>query len=119
MEVKKLGHARLTYDNEPIVTYTKWTEDLKNENKFEHCVGMTGMTTTPTEGTITVDHAVPVDGEQFDYRAALRNGTILEMQVWEANGWRFAYKGFISAYKRDEGVKDSPVSNLTISVVPN
>ncbi len=118
MEVTRLGHARLTYKNKPIVAYTKWSEKLKSNSKIVHCAGMKGLSKGPSEVTITVSQAVPVAGEEDDYRKAVRNQEFVVMEVWETGGWVPKYKGTLSDYGRDDGVDTEPTSEITFVGVP-
>jgi hypothetical protein len=112
MQVSKAGHARIVYNHKPLVTYSKWSEDLKSNSSMVHCVGVTAISKKPTEVTITWTNAVLVNGEEQDYRAVLKSGAIVDMEVWETGGWKPMYRGILNSYKRDDGVDTDPTSDV-------
>jgi len=113
MEVVRLGHGRITFNHQPLVTYTKWKEDLKSNTSLVHCAGMTGVSKKPVEATITWTNAVPVAGEEQNYRTAVLTGETVIMEVWETGGWVPKYKGILQSISRDDGVDTDPTSDVS------
>ncbi|MBW2264096.1 MAG: hypothetical protein JRG91_19200 [Deltaproteobacteria bacterium] len=118
METVRLGHARITFQHEPLVAYTKWKESLKTNSSLVHCAGMTGVSKKPSEVTVTWSNAVASYGEEQDYRAAVIDGREVVMEIWETGGWIPTYVGILQSYDRDDGVDVDPVSDVAFVGVP-
>jgi len=112
MIVTRTGKAQIKYENQPLIALTKWTEDFKSNSSIIDCVGVSAVSRKPSNGTITWSNAVLVEGEEQNYRAAVKNGSIVVMEVWETGGWKPMYKGILNSYKRDGGVDVDDMSDV-------
>jgi len=117
-DVQHLGHGQITLANAPIITFSSWDEDLKSNSKLYNMIGMHGITDGVAAVSISFENGVPVGGEEFDYRALVRNKTILTCSVRETGGLVAKYKGILTSYGRSDGVDKDPTSKVTFEGYP-
>jgi len=111
----RTGKAQIKYNNQPLIAVTKWTEDLKSNSSIIDCVGVSAVSRKPSTVTVTFTSAVLVDGEEQDYRAVVKSGATVVMEVWETGGWKPMYKGILNSYKRDGGVDVDDMSDVAFT----
>jgi len=117
-ELAHLGHGQITLANAPIITFSSWDEDLKSNSKLYNMAGMRGIADGVSAVSISVENGVPEAGEEFDYRALVRNKTILKMAVRETGGTVAKYKGILTGYSRSDGPDKEPTSKFTFEGYP-
>lgn len=107
-----LGKGQISLDDNPVITFTEWSEDLKGGGKLLAMIGMNGVSRGRPSVTVNWTNGVPAAGEQFDYRALVRNHTIVKLTLWEPGSKDVSYQGILDTYGRNDSVDGDPTSKL-------